>query len=565
MEKPACRCCYDPCKVMSLVTLLCFTFLCLDYVTFNGESDGFSFKFNSHGRLTSTERKRNGTQGPGSLQLAGNIDDRRASAESDVGSARTAVPDKPDEVQNSLKGANESDTQSASRSDQGPAEDVTLQVLGESDRDTARLNQESADPCSGRYIYVHNLPSRFNDDILKNCAYLIKWFDMCPSVVNEGLGPQIHDPRGVLSHGNWFATNQFLLEAIFRNRMRQYECLTNDSSLASAVFVPFYAGLDVGRHLWNFSTSVRDSLARDLANWLADRPEWKKMWGRDHFLIGGRISWDFRRPTNNVSDWGNNLMFLPESNNMTMLSIESSSWNNDLAIPYPTYFHPSSETEVLEWQNKVRTHVRPHLFSFAGAPRPSLEDSIRNELINQCQASNGACALLNCGDGWNKCNDPVEVMNVFESSVFCLQPQGDSYTRRSTFDSILAGCIPVFFHPGSAYVQYIWHLPKNYSKYSVFIPEDKVKRGDINIKQVLSRISSDAVLSMREEVVQLIPRIVYADPRSRDHAFQDAFDTAVKGVLERIESIRRRVSNGMDPSRGFSDQNSTKFNMPVTA
>jgi hypothetical protein len=31
---------------------------------------------------------------------------------------------------------------------------------------------------------------------------------------------------------------------------------------------------------------------------------------------------------------------------MTLLSIESSSWNNDFAIPYPTYFHPSKKSQV---------------------------------------------------------------------------------------------------------------------------------------------------------------------------------------------------------------------------
>ncbi|XP_010025931.3 probable xyloglucan galactosyltransferase GT12 [Eucalyptus grandis] len=565
MEKSVRRSCYKPCQVTSLVTLLCFAFLCLDYLTFHGDRDGFYIRINYHGRPTSAETKQNGMQSSDSLRPVANVDDHGVSATSNSSSARAGGSDKPDEVEESLNGTNESDAGSAPRGNKESAEYVPVQVLGKGDRDMTHPNKESADPCSGRYIYVHDLPSRFNDEILKNCTSLIKWFDMCPSMVNEGLGPRIDDSRGVLSHGNWFATNQFLLEVVFRNRMRQYECLTNDSSLASAVFVPFYAGLDVGRHLWNFSTSVRDSLAQDLTNWLADRPEWNRMWGRDHFLVGGRIAWDFRRQSNDVSDWGNNLMFLPESKNMTMLSIESSSWNNDIAIPYPTYFHPSSEAQVLEWQNKVRTHERRYLFSFAGAPRPSLEDSIRSDLINQCKASNGTCALLNCGYVVNKCDDPVEVMNVFESSDFCLQPPGDSFTRRSTFDSILAGCIPVFFHPGSAYVQYIWHLPENSSKYSVFIPEDKVKRGHINIKQVLSRISRDAVLSMREEVVQLIPRIVYADPRSRDHKFQDSFDTAVKGVLKRIESIRRRVSDGKDPSSGFSDQNSTKFNMPRTA
>ena len=106
-------------------------------------------------------------------------------------------------------------------------------------------------------------------------------------------------------------------------------------------------------------------------------------------------------------------------------------------------------------------------------------------------------------------------MQMFQSSLFCLQPQGDSYTRRSAFDSMLAGCIPVFFHPGSAYTQYTWHLPRNYSKYSVFIPEDDIRKRNISIEERLKQIPSDVVKDMREEVINLIPRLIYADPRSK--------------------------------------------------
>ncbi|KAJ0034215.1 hypothetical protein Pint_25628 [Pistacia integerrima] len=130
--------------------------------------------------------------------------------------------------------------------------------------------------------------------------------------------------------------------------MKQYKCLTSNSSLASAIYVPFYAGLNVGRHLWGFNTSVRDSSAFDMVKWLKAKPEWKRMWGRDHFFVAGRIAWDFRRRREIDSDWGNKLMSLPESMNMTMLTIESISWSNEFAIPYPTYFHPSSEREHKE-------------------------------------------------------------------------------------------------------------------------------------------------------------------------------------------------------------------------
>ncbi|KAF5470539.1 hypothetical protein F2P56_011043 [Juglans regia] len=416
--------------------------------------------------------------------------------------------------------------------------------------------------CSGRYIYVHDLPSRFNEDLLKHCRSLSNWTDMCLFTSNMGLGPHLPNFGRVYSETHWFATNQFSLEVIFHNRMKQYECLTNDSSLASAIYVPYYAGLDVARYLWYSNTSMRDAASLELVKWLREKPEWKKMWGRDHFLVVGRITWDFRRFGSKDSDWGNKLMFLPESRNMTMLAIESSPWNNnEFAIPYPTYFHPSTDNEVFQWQNRMRRQKRRYFFSFAGAPRPNLQHSIRNEIIDQCQASRRKCRLLECSEHSNKCYKPFYVMKMFQSSVFCLQPTGDSFTRRSTFDSILAGCIPVFFHPGSAYVQYLWHLPRNYTSYSVFIPADDVKNGKDSIEKILLRIPKVKVRAMREKVIRQIPRVIYADPRSRLETVEDAFDTTVKRVIERVERIRREMKEGRNTSFGFAEQFSWKYNL----
>lgn len=419
--------------------------------------------------------------------------------------------------------------------------------------------------CSGRYIYVYDLPSQFNEDLLKNCDSLIRWFNLCPYLSNMGFGPRVdckYNSKGVLpKNKSWFKTNQFSLEVIFHNRMKHYKCLTNDSSLASAVFVPFYAGLDLGRFLWGFNTSVRDALSENLVNWLKERPEWRRMWGRDHFLVGGRVSWDFRRETEKESEWGSKLMFLPESKNMTMLSIETSLWTNDFAIPYPTYFHPSNDNEVFAWQRTMRKRKKPYLFSFVGAPRPDSEESIRGEIIKQCQSSKKLCKFLDCNDGGTNCDEPANVMKVFERSVFCLQPSGDSYTRRSTFDSILAGCVPVFFNPGSCFKQYLWHFPKNYTQYSVFIPENEVREKKISIGETLLKVPKDEVLAMREEAIRLIPSIVFANPTSSLKTLEDAFDIAVKGVLERVRKVRKAIEDGKDPGIGFAELNTKRLEM----
>jgi len=288
------------------------------------------------------------------------------------------------------------------------------------------------DWCAGRYVYVHSLPSKFNSDLITACHNLSKWTDMCRYVANAGLGPLIEDSDGVFAKTGWYATNQFALELIFHNRMKQYDCITSDSALASTIYVPFYAGLDIGRYLWGYNTSVRDSAAADLIHWLTSRPEWARMGGRDHFFVAGRITWDFRRLSES-GVWGNNFLFMPEAKNMSVLVVESSPWHgNDFGVPYPTYFHPSTNAEIVSWQERIRRLERPWLFSFAGAPRPNMTESIRGQLINQCRSS-GRCKLLECHMGASKCHSPNSVMKMFQSSVFCLQPQGDSYTRRSAF------------------------------------------------------------------------------------------------------------------------------------
>ncbi|RCV18726.1 hypothetical protein SETIT_3G325700v2 [Setaria italica] len=410
----------------------------------------------------------------------------------------------------------------------------------------------AADRCAGRYIYVQELPSRFNADLLRNCRSLSEWTDMCRHVANAGMGPRLTRTGAVLPATGWYDTNQFTLEVIFHGRMRQYGCLTADASRADAVYVPYYAGLDVGRHLWGSSNGARDALAEDLAGWLRSTPAWAARGGRDHFLVGGRIAWDFRRQDG--GNWGSRLLLLPEAANMTALVLESGPWHaGDVAVPYPTCFHPSRTAEVASCQRALRRARRPWLFAFAGARRPGGAGgggTLRDAVIGQCARSR-RCGLLQCGRGRrHDCYAPGNVVRHFKSAAFCLQPPGDSYTRRSAFDAMLAGCVPVFFHPGSAYTQYRWHLPADHARYSVFVPGDGVRNGTVRVEDVLRRFSRAEVAAMREQVIRMIPSIVYRDPRVPGDGFRDAFDIAVDGMIERVSRIKR----GLPPWEEDRDQ-----------
>ncbi|KAJ3680801.1 hypothetical protein LUZ60_015290 [Juncus effusus] len=397
-----------------------------------------------------------------------------------------------------------------------------------------------SDPCNGRYVYMYDLPEIFNTEILRDCKQFNRWKDLCPTISNAGLGPRLNESGIMFQGGSWFNTHQFTVSLIFHNRMKQYECLTTNYSISSAAYIPYYVGLDIARHLWDNDTHKIDLLANKLINLLQTRPEWKEKGGRDHFVVVGRTMWDFQRGLNTDKNWGSKFSLLPEVKNMTILTVEARRWvNNEFGIPYPTYFHPSNESEVILWQNKMRSMERPWLFSFVGAPRREAPHNVRNFLIDQCSQVT-RCNLQQCGDGGKKCYSPSYVMGMFQSSNFCLQPPGDSYTRRSVFDSMLAGCIPVLFNPLTAYRQYIWHLPKNFNKFSVYIPEKAVVEGRVNVEDVLLGYSSEQIREMREEVIKLIPTLIYNDPRQNSNGLRDAFDVAVDGVIKMIRKDLRR-------------------------
>ncbi|KAJ3680786.1 hypothetical protein LUZ60_015275 [Juncus effusus] len=356
--------------------------------------------------------------------------------------------------------------------------------------------------CTGRYIYIHDLPYRFNSDILQDCHNLSMHTDMCKYAVNFGFGPVVSETEGVLSNAGWYVTNQFMLEIIYHMRMKQYKCLTTNSSIAAAIYVPFYAGLDVGRYLVGYNISIRDSLSNELIQWLRITPEWKKKNGRDHFIVSGRVAWDLKRAKDEDAHWGGKFLNLPETRNMTVLSIEVNPWErHEFGVPYPTYFHPSKKREIVSWQEKVKSSNRPWLFTFVGARRTNqAATNIRDRVIDQC----------------------------------------DSFTRKSAFDSMLAGCIPVFFNLWSAHDQYKWYLPRNYTKYSVYIPENEVRNGNVNIEEILLRYSEKQVRDMREELVKMIPQLVYKDYSiSKRENFRDAFDVAIDHVIERMKGIEK--------------------------
>ncbi|KAL0304161.1 UNVERIFIED_CONTAM: Xyloglucan galactosyltransferase XLT2 [Sesamum radiatum] len=377
-------------------------------------------------------------------------------------------------------------------------------------------NPKIEERCPYGKVYVYELPPLFNTEIVKNCDNLNPWSSRCDALSNSGFGKAATGISRIVPEkvsGAWFWTDQFSLEVIYHNRMLNYRCRTLEPESAAAFYIPFYTGLAVERFLFtsNSTTEERDRHCKLMLNWdIVGFPP----------VEGRRL--------------GSSCIYMPKMRNITRLLIEKNPWDYfDVGVPYPTGFHPGSVADVTLWQDFVRSRDRHTLFCFAGATRGFIKNDFRGILLNQCYSEPGSCRVVDCGG--SKCaNGSSSILETFLHSDFCLQPRGDSFTRRSIFDCMVAGSIPVFFWHRTAYLQYQWFLPGEPESYSVFIDRHEVQNGT-TIKSVLDKISKEKVKSMREKVIEYIPKILYANSEQGLEGIDDAFDVAVEGVLRRIK------------------------------
>lgn len=395
--------------------------------------------------------------------------------------------------------------------------------------------------CEGRRIYMYDLPAKFNSQLLQNCSgKLVSWLDFCKHIENQGFGSSIRNRTG------WYATDLYMLEVVFHNRMKKYQCLVSDPGRADAFYIPYYIGVDALRYLYGNERDRASDHGAELVSWLDKNAKWSwtKRGGMDHFMVTGRTAWDLSKPPMAKGNtWGTSLLELPAMANVTTLLVESRTWiEREQAVPYLTSFHPSSLRELKAWTDTVVSARRDFLFAFVGAGRQGL--GIRRAVIEQCRHSSSKCVMVNCAE--MKCSHmPDAVMKELLKANFCLQPPGDSPTRRSTFDGLIAGCIPVFFRRDSAYEQYTWHLPSDPETYSVFIAEEKLlnSKKPLKIEDVLSSYSQEKIRRMREKIVEIIPSLLYMNFEEKgggdgENFPKDAFDLSVEGMLSKAMSYR---------------------------
>jgi hypothetical protein len=243
-------------------------------------------------------------------------------------------------------------------------------------------------------VFYHNLPSEYNKAVFPVCISERETVHSCT------LG------------------SQYSLELHWDRAIRQKYLITTCFSRASVAFVPIYSFL-VG---WKDRLFSNAQIAQKMTKLLEYMHEWHNMESVPHVIVYSDVLWD------------NDSSFLHLVNfpkNTRLVALESCS------IGPKVYVSPY----VTEWN-----YQKDERLPITGGRR-----SIMLGYVGKASRTKGFkhprfAAHLIEQTGWRSINDePLTLIckNMFLSSWFSWQPHGDRRTRRSFFQSIFLGCIPV--------------------------------------------------------------------------------------------------------------------------
>jgi hypothetical protein len=131
------------------------------------------------------------------------------------------------------------------------------------------------------------------------------------------------------------------------------------------------------------------------------------------------------------------------------------------AAPYPSSFHWWEGIQTLPWNISGQAENERSILSlFIGSVKTSNTNSnlFRRTLFTQCE-NDKSCEWHQTAHACNGVVNSTSQMLLFRKAKFCPAPPGDSITRKSIFDALVGGCIPVIFARATM-SQYLWYFTK---------------------------------------------------------------------------------------------------------
>ena len=235
-------------------------------------------------------------------------------------------------------------------------------------------------------------------------------------------------------------------------------------------------------------------------------------------------------------------------------------------IPFPSSVRWSAELEATQperapWRGQSNRTV---FMSFVGSTRGSAQAvALRQLIARMCETvSDDVCTAL-VTDKWPGTSQIQQgaiigdeekehlrtALQVKRRSTFCLEPPGFAPNRKSMVDSLLSGCIPVFFWGLNDYIYYMDdHFGEWKREASVNLePNNVLKKGEAALLQTLHAIPKSRIEKMQSALAEHAIKLVWG----LGYLQGDAVETLLKVLLAKATAenaerrLRRRLSSQM--------------------
>ena len=392
-------------------------------------------------------------------------------------------------------------------------------------------------------MYIYDLPAKFNDDILNGTKYK---FRDCGDVSESGYGKILKRYDGFLVQNTW----QFALEVVVHNKILHSPYITKDYKQANLFYIPFYSGIScliTLKRNYTEASILQHKLLAELQVYLENHESKAFYSGKPHVMALSKIERE-------QSSTSCPIMTIDGFRHVHFFGIEredshpskSGPLHPLTVVPYPSSGHLLDNVSSSQYLDTIYRSDRNISIFFAagsrntGQPRAAIQSEFRDHQTTSSFKEYSLASEVHGGitKAWlittNCFKNAVDILEWMQHSVFCLQPPGDSPTRKSFFDSVVSGCIPVLFQSEEK-VFYPFEKYLNYSSFTVTLNQSDLLIQNKTVEKLLAPLLNNAnIIVEKQRQLQRVAR--YLQYSVMPHTQSENHD-AMTFVYEEMRNI----------------------------
>ncbi|KAH7284728.1 hypothetical protein KP509_34G068200 [Ceratopteris richardii] len=332
-------------------------------------------------------------------------------------------------------------------------------------------------------VYVYEMPRKFTYDLLR---LFLDTYEETSNLTSNGSPVHRLIEQHSVDYWLWADLLAPESERLVKTVVRVFE-----QAEADVFYIPFFTTIS----FFLLEKPQRSLLYRAL-DWVTRQPAWQRSGGRDH-VLPVHHPWSFKSHRRFMK---RAIWLLPDLDSTgNWYKPGEVSLEKDVVLPYVP------NVEVCNDQCLVRqATIRETLLFFRGRLKRNAGGKVRSKLTVVLKDEPGVVMV----EGSTGEAGRIAAQSGMRSSVFCLNPAGDTPSSARLFDAVVSGCIPVIV---SDELEPPFEGILDYRKIAIFVSSAQAVQPGWLVKHLQS-ISSTQVKEMQFQLAKFSKHFEYAFP-----------------------------------------------------